>query len=197
MVEKQPCQVNKKCPKCAISYLLRVYDGVYVVHPWSGFRSTIALQPRGCHYRTVDNVFGNLSARLFQRRPIFSTHTIHLWRYRAWKIGRRGCDIVIYSNHCIQQAPPITLLSLNISVEFTTYLFDTMVGADCVRDKGTNASQWLIEFTTYWTLWLKPTVYEKEELMPANGLLEFTTYWTLWLKHTVFETKGLMLTNGW
>ena len=71
-----------------------------------------------------------------------------------------------------------------------------MVGADCVRDKGTNASQWLIEFTTYWTLWLKPTVYEKEELMPSNGLLEFTTYWTLWLKHTVFETKGLMLTNG-
>ena len=49
------------------------------------------------------------------------------------------------------------------------HLLDTMAEAHCVRDKGTNANQWLIEFTTFWTVWLKPTVYETKGLMPANG----------------------------
>ena len=41
---------------------------VYTTHPWSGFPSTIARQPRGCQYRTtrlpIPNdiyVFGKLS----------------------------------------------------------------------------------------------------------------------------------------
>ena len=54
-------------------------------------------------------------------------------------------------------------------VDIVDHLLDTMVEAHCDRDKGTNASQWLIEFTTYWTLRLEPTVNETKGLLPANG----------------------------
>ena len=67
-------------------------------------------------------------------------------------------------------------------------LLDTMVEAHCVRDKGTNASQWLIEVTTCWTRWLKPTVYETGT-NASQWLIQFTIYSTLVETHCVRD-KG-------
>ena len=62
--------------------------------PWGGFPRSIARQPRECQ-NTERYVFGKLSARCFPTPNFFGTDTTltGLWRYRAWKIGLRVCDI--------------------------------------------------------------------------------------------------------
>ena len=72
-------------------FSLVTYTTLYITHPWGGFRSSIARQPRGCRYRTtrltkaLDEMFTT---------PAFSAQALfQLWRYRAWKIGPGGCDI--------------------------------------------------------------------------------------------------------
>ena len=71
-----------------------VYDGVHHT-PWGGFPTSIARQPRGCQYRTMR--LRKALGEMFPTPTISAPARFQLWRYRAWKIGRGGCDIVIHT----------------------------------------------------------------------------------------------------
>ena len=78
-----------------------VYDGVcHIITPSSGdFPSSIARQPRGCEDRTIR--LRKALGEMFPA-PTFLAPTLlsQLWRYRAGKLGRGGCDIdtAVYGN---------------------------------------------------------------------------------------------------
>ena len=65
------------------SACLLPYTTVYITHPWGGFPSTIARQPRGCQDRTI-RLRKSLRATL-PTQALSAPTLITLWRYRPWK----------------------------------------------------------------------------------------------------------------
>ena len=76
------------------------YSTVYITHPWSGFPSSIARQPRGRQYQTI-HLREKVLARCFERQAFRHRHSFQLmWKCRPWKIGAgvwdKPCTLVVY-----------------------------------------------------------------------------------------------------
>ena len=89
-------------------YRYGIPSTVCITHPWCGFQSPIARQPRGCQYRTIRVRKALGEPRGCQYRtirvrkalgemfpaPSVLARTVFqlLWRYRSWRIGPGWCD---------------------------------------------------------------------------------------------------------
>ena len=78
------------------SFTCRTRRTVYMMHPWCGFPPSIARQARGCLYQTIRMSLESYLRAASNADLFWHRHYLFqlLWRYRPWKIGPGGCDVL-------------------------------------------------------------------------------------------------------
>ena len=71
-------------------YVIFPYRTVYIIPLWGGFQARLLDNQEGANAERY--VFGKLSVRRFQRRPVLAPVLLEplLWRYRPWEVGPGG-----------------------------------------------------------------------------------------------------------
>ena len=92
-LEKSVYQVPRYLVLNTYTQYTAVYDGEYhtIKHHWGGFPRSIVRQPRGCQCRTIR--LRKPLGEVFATPVCLAPEQLQVWKYRAWKIGLRGCDV--------------------------------------------------------------------------------------------------------